>query len=61
MFNEINKKIYIYITNVLFILFYEDRSEILYIYISAAWKFVNPLEFSIFLPKYDPKHHQIFI
>ncbi len=28
---------------------------------SAAWKFVNPLEFSIFLYKYDPKHHQIFI
>ncbi len=27
---------------------------------SAAWKFVNPLEFSIFLHKYDPKHHQIF-
>ncbi len=25
---------------------------------SAAWKFVNPLEFSIFLHKYDPKHHQ---
>ncbi len=23
-------------------------------------KFVNPLEFSIFLHKYDPKHHQIF-
>ncbi len=23
--------------------------------------FVNPLEFSIFLHKYDPKHHQIFI
>ncbi len=27
---------------------------------SAAWKFVNPLEFSIFLHKYDPKHNQIF-
>ncbi len=27
---------------------------------SAAWKFVNPLVFSIFLHKYDPKHHQIF-
>ncbi len=26
----------------------------------AAWKFVNPLEFSIFLHKYNPKHHQIF-
>ncbi len=33
----------------------------IYIYIySAAWKFVNPLEFSIFLHKYDPKHNQIF-
>ncbi len=28
-----------------------------YIYI-AAWKFVNPLEFSIFLHKYDPKHNR---
>ncbi len=27
---------------------------------SAAGKFVNPLEFSIFLHKYDPKHNQIF-
>ncbi len=27
---------------------------------SAAWKFVNPLEFSIFLHKSDPKHNQIF-
>ncbi len=27
---------------------------------SAAGKFVNPLEFSTFLHKYDPKHHQIF-
>ncbi len=27
---------------------------------SAAWKFVNPLEISIFLHKYDPKHNQIF-
>ncbi len=27
---------------------------------SAAWKFVNLLQFSIFLHKYDPKHHQIF-
>ncbi len=26
-----------------------------YIYCSAAWKFVNPLEFYIFLHKYDPK------
>ncbi len=38
----------------------------IYIYIqyidiySAAGKFVNPLEFSIFLHKYDPKHNQIF-
>ncbi len=33
----------------------------IYIYIySAAWKFVNPLELSIFLHKYDPKHHQTF-
>ncbi len=28
----------------------------IYIYLSAAWKFVNPLELSIFLHKYDPKH-----
>ncbi len=35
--------------------------KLLYIYIYiAAWKFVNPLQFSIFLHKYDPKHHQIF-
>ncbi len=27
---------------------------------SATGKFVNPLEFSIFLHKYDPKHNQIF-
>ncbi len=28
---------------------------------SAAWSFVNPLECSISLHKYGPKHHQIFI
>ncbi len=27
---------------------------------SAAWKFVNPLEYSIFLHKYDPKHHHSY-
>ncbi len=27
---------------------------------STTGKFVNPLEFSIFLHKYDPKHNQIF-
>ena len=27
---------------------------------SAAWKFVNPLDFSVFLHKYDLKHDQIF-
>ncbi len=31
----------------------------IYIYIYSG-KFVNPLEFSIFLHKYDPKHNQIF-
>ncbi len=38
----------------------------MYVYVcmytySAALKFVNPLELSIFLHKFDPKHHQIFI
>ncbi len=28
---------------------------------SAAGKFVNPLECSIILHKYDPKHNQIFV
>ncbi len=28
---------------------------------SATWSFVNPLECSISLHKYGPKHHQIFI
>ncbi len=44
--------IYIYIKNISISLFP-------YIY-SAAGKFVDPLEFSIFLHKYDPKHNQIF-
>ncbi len=39
----------------------QSSKNIQYIYIySAAWKFVNPLEFSIFLHKYDTKHYQIF-
>lgn len=28
---------------------------------SGAWKFAIPLEFSIFLHKYDLKHHHIFM
>ncbi len=29
-------------------------------FFNISWKFVNPLEFSVFLHKYDPKYNQIF-
>ncbi len=36
-------------------------SVYIYIYIYIHTVLLESLEFSIFLHKYDPKHHQIFI
>ncbi len=53
--------LWLHLLNVNIVKYYYYLKQLFSILIcSAAGKFVNPLEFSIFLHKYDPKHNQIF-